>query len=243
MVAQLGDSEQAERLWTPVIELGPKAHIWVESFLHSFISKRSSALAFSRTFCEDLGVRLIEHILDSKCWRSGRHFHNEDVQDALLAFDWGSYAIEDQKFAPAMKTLQPILARWAERWLKNDKLLAGFSRFLRMPSARDLVVPGLKWIESSLDSATLSGFRDDTSHFVSGMVSLLCHVWYNYRIEIDENVDFRGTFQKLLSLFVAMRAPGILQLHDGGETRQVDCLRTCNTVYFNFWTRRKTAEY
>jgi hypothetical protein len=212
-IAQMSPDERPDRLWHPIVELGPSAHYWVDSFLSDWLIHGSSASPSPEAFASRW-AELIAYFLDSLRWQAGGHYRCTDAFAELLGFDIGRHAIEDAKFADAFRQLEPILARWAQTWLANGKMMAGFSRFLLLPSASGLLIPGLKWIAASLRTADPTYWRDDIYHYRSAIVEVLARVWSRHRIELVADLELRRAFEDTLNLSVRINSSGALQLQD-----------------------------
>ena len=179
LVAQLGPVEESGTLWKPVLDLGPEAHRWIESYLHSWFSHGSKAAPSVESFSSTWQSQ-IAHALASPRWQGGsaeaRHFSGELFTE-LMGLGWFTYEIiGDAQFRGTITSMSSLYREWALRCLRNTAAIMAFARFLRRPSAADLLTDGMAWILGAVGDYDERDW-DGAEREKGDLVDLVEHWW------------------------------------------------------------------
>ena len=212
LLPQLRADEHPDSFWAPILDLGSRAHYWVESFLGYWFLE-GQRLAGSATAFVRCWRPMIEHALSSPEWdrNSGRStFRVAEMWLELMGLS--SNGISGEEFAGPLGGLLPLYERWAHQWLALPRAATSFAAFLSQPAARRLLLPGIRWL-----SAGVSSFEEyDWHHFdgKSACVTALRTCWERHRNALQTDAELRNAFLRLLTLLVRRQEPAALELHD-----------------------------
>ena len=216
VVAELGPLEQSETLWKPILDLGPEAHRWIESYLHSWFSHGSKAAPSVESFSSTWQSQ-IAHALASPRWQgtSGEACRfSGDLFTELMGLGWFTYEIiGDAQFRDTITSMASLYRKWALRCLKNSDAIMTFARFLRRPSAADLLTDGMAWILGAVGDYD-EGDWDRAEREKDGLVDLVEHWWEAVgRGPSSAHVE-RTTALSLLKILADQQHPRALEIQD-----------------------------
>ncbi len=147
-VAQLGPGDESASLWKPILDLGPEGHPWIESYLRDWFSSGSKAAPSVESF----SISWREHInyaLGSPHWTGGngeRRHELTGLLTELMGLGLFSYKIiGDVSFRETIASMSLLYRDWSSRCLRRGEATIEFARFLRLPSAVDLLADGIAW--------------------------------------------------------------------------------------------------
>ncbi|OYV50661.1 MAG: hypothetical protein B7X10_01185, partial [Burkholderiales bacterium 21-58-4] len=147
-IAHARDDEEPESMWHLILSLGLHAHEWIERFFWEWftvgVHTSASPEAFARRWSE-----MIEFALASPSWdpAATKSRHLDDVVFELLGYHFGLTSIaNDNKYAPVLAKMIPVLDLAAQRWFEMPQVANGFARSLVEPAYDGLLCPGIRWL-------------------------------------------------------------------------------------------------
>lgn len=214
--AQLGPVEESGALWKPVLNLGPEAHGWVESYLHSWFSHGSKAAPSVEAFSSTWQIQ-IAHALASPRWQGrssdARHFSGELFTE-LMGLGWFSYQIiGDAKFRGTIASMSSLYREWALHCLRNSDAIRSFARFLRCPSATDLLTDGMVWILGAVGDYDVTDW-DRAEREKDDLVDLVEHWWKSVGRDRSSADAGRTAALGLLKILADQQHPRALEIQD-----------------------------
>jgi hypothetical protein len=209
-IVRLGDDESPEGLWRPILELGPKAHRWVESFLSAWMIHGVQAAptpeAFVRRWRE-----MLSFALSHPSWQS--HWRLDELVTELLGANYGRTSIgDDERFAPYLEGMLPLFGAAARRWFSRVEVAQHFAAFLAHPAAKSLLAPGLQWLWNVAHEFDDRNWRWD--RLEHDLVEALRAGWHGQSEQIMRNSDLRTAFLGLLNLLASRQNHDAIDLRD-----------------------------
>ena len=216
LVPQMTPEEEPERLWQPIVELGPTAHYWVKDFLCDWTCYGPDAAESPAEFVRHWRV-MIEHCLSSPTWdakgRAG--FHLDEMYIDLMGLGLGSERVGREEFAEPIGSMLDLYERWASDWLKRWHILRYLPAFLAKSGARDLVCPAIHWIGSAVeeyDDYDWRGLRQGELEFL--ITGALRTCWLQHRKSVRDDGTLREAFLRLLTILTNRLCPSAMELRD-----------------------------
>lgn len=109
--------EGPERLWPPILSLGPSARCWVSDLLGAWLihdpKAAVSPIAFTKRWRE-----MIRNALDSPAWNAlgdRSAFRRADLMIELMGLSWQGGSIGESDYTIAIESLKPEFSKFAER--------------------------------------------------------------------------------------------------------------------------------
>ncbi|MCC6961590.1 MAG: hypothetical protein IT301_17210 [Dehalococcoidia bacterium] len=205
-ILEMTPAEDSSRLWQPLIEIGPFAHYWTETFLQAWlraglIGARPDA-EFATTWRD-----LIESAYGQKSWKRGAtaRFRAGDLWGALLGLD--GLAVWNDSHRELVMEFRATYARWAAEWLERSARNVGLlARFCTKPPGSELLPEGLIWIAEAIskDPRPLAEEGDE-------LAGLLLAIWQS-----DPSLSNLGealaAFQQVLTGLVSQQHQVAMEL-------------------------------
>jgi hypothetical protein len=212
-VAQLESDESARELWSPILELGPSAHYWVESFLGDWtVSALSKATSSARYF--DRWRQMIDHALESPVWmpeKSGS-FHQSGLWEHLLGMQLGAQIVAADGNQAEFARMKNEYAVWADTFLLDSHSLRAFLNLLRQPGARPLLCPAVvKLLRVAKMISPYDWARDPLADDLARVMSLAWK-WSSDTITADHNL--MADFMELLNIIVSRQSRVAMTLRE-----------------------------
>jgi hypothetical protein len=216
LVAQLGPVEESGMLWKHVLDLGPEAHQWIESYLHSWFLHGSKAAPSVESFSSTWQIQ-IAHALASPRWQDrpdGARYSSGNLFTELLGLDWLTYeVIGGAEFRDTITSMSPLYRDWASRCLRSSDDMTTFARFLRRPSAANLLTDGMSWILEALSDYD-EGDWDRANHDKTALLDLVEH-WWEAALKDPSLADAgRTAALGLLKILADQQHPRALEIQD-----------------------------
>lgn len=178
-VAKLGPGDESASLWKPILALGPEGHSWIESYLQDWFSSGSGAAPSVESF----SISWRDHInfaLSSPRWTGsdGEHLHeSRGLLTELMGLGAFSYkVIGDVRFRATIASMSSLYGDWSSRCLKGGDAIITFPRFLRLPSAVDLIESGIGWIYDAVRDYDDADWEQSTREKAE-LIDLIEHWW------------------------------------------------------------------
>ncbi|MBE7518481.1 MAG: hypothetical protein HS107_04465 [Thermoflexaceae bacterium] len=171
-ILEMRPSEAPARLWQPLIEIGPIAHYWTETFLRAWIH---AGLIDARPD-SDFEVEwraIIDFASQAPSWKRGNvaRFRAGGLWNSLLGLD--GMAPWSESHRRLVREFRATYAEWASQWLDHSAGNVGLlARFCSTTPGRELLPDGLIWIGNSIstDSRPLNEEGDE-------LAGLLLAIW------------------------------------------------------------------
>ncbi len=212
-IPQMIEAEQPEKLWKPILELGPRAHYWVSDFLSSWIFQAVSP-APDEPSVRAQWKQIIRHGLDSASWDptapSGHHV--EEMFWELLGLRLAISRISSAEFSGVVGELAALYQEWAGRWLRSGRSAEQFAYLVSKPGGSGLLPGAIVWLEEAVKS--YSSHQWHGRELDSSLVAALRACWHQCRQEIDTKTKVREAFNGLLSILVARGNHEALEFRD-----------------------------
>jgi hypothetical protein len=213
-VVQMAGTEDPARLWQPILELGPAAHYWVESFLGAWTV---SALGVSPSPSEFFArwKEMIEFATHSPVWmpdRTRQHLRLRRLWERLLGMHLGAGVTGADGHQQYFADMVPLYRIWAERYLNDDRSLDAYSYFLTQDGARLLLCPSIPWLLRAAES--IRPYEWSRNHLADTVAGALRAAWTWHSDSIAANGDLLVKFSALLNLLVTHQSPVAMDLRD-----------------------------
>jgi len=216
LMAQMEAGEKPKRFWEPILDLGPPAHYWVETFLQNWTISGPDAAESPAAFVERWRP-MIKHCLASPAWSpEGRAaFRLNKMYIELMGLGLGSERIGRDEFADPMRSVIDLYERWAAAWLKDGYAMRHFTAFLTKPGAKPLVCPAVHWIRDAVVQYTDYNWRGFRSGEVeSSIAEALWICWSQHRDAVQNDSALRNAFLELLKILASRLCRSAMELRD-----------------------------
>jgi len=213
-IPKLTPEENAESLWRPILELGPAAHYWVESFLDDWFIHGERASPAPDLFVSHWHA-MIRHALQTPTWTRDswqRRWHLEDMFIHLMGLSWAAKAVTEAKYAAEIESMLPAYETWADRWLQHSRSAASFAAFLARPAGRRLISAGIRWLQSAAAGFDDRDWRWD--NLEGNLVEALHACWSQQGRLLGNDRDLKDAFFGLLGLLTRRQTPSAMELRD-----------------------------
>jgi len=212
LITQLRPEEQPEHFWQPILELGTRAHYWVESFMTDwFINGLGSGPAPNGFI--NKWQSMVDFAFSSPEWKfeeSRNPFDLERIWCHMMGFDslYSSLWTAEQK--DTVRRMYDAYRRWAKQHLTRPRCAVKFISFLATEAGEPVLFDGLVWVE---EAAVQVGAEFWTERDIEGkLADLLDMVWHRHRSELGRHQSFRGAFINLLGMLAERQNPLALEL-------------------------------
>ena len=216
LVAQLGPIEESATLWKPILDLGPEAHPWVESYLHSWFLHGLKAAPSVESFSSTWQIQ-IAHTLASPCWQGtadGAQFPPRNRLTELMGLARFTYdVIGSAEFRGTITSMSSLYREWALYCLTNRDAVMVFARFLRCASAADLLTDGMDWILMAV-SGYDEGHWDNADSEKNVLIDLVEHWWSVVGRDPSSANAGRTAALGLLKILADQQHPRALEIQD-----------------------------
>ena len=212
--AQLESSEAVRSLWQPIIDLGPAAHYWVETFLSSWtvsaIHEASSSDLFFERWRE-----MIQYAIDSDAWNPTRSnaFHLADLWQHLLGMDLGASSVAADGNQSHYSKMIPFFDTWATHgYLNQTHRLRPFLNLLTQDGARPLLCPAIPWLlHASQNFDQHDWSRDQIADSIARVLGVTW-TWCAESVSVDKKL--MADFVELLNILVTQQSRSAMALRD-----------------------------
>jgi hypothetical protein len=208
----MSDEEEPERLWRPILDLGPHAHNWVKRFLTEWFTRgyraRTSLDAFVRRWRQ-----MVEHALVSPKWdpRVFWHFRTDDIVSELLGLSFAWSPFRDATFEPCVPGLVDLYEKACAKWFHMPDVLNGFVHAMQKPAAASLTLKAIPWIVSG--TADFNDYK--WGHGLEdGLIGFLNTCWKIGAKDITADPQLQSQFFLLVNAMVARQNHAAAALRD-----------------------------
>jgi hypothetical protein len=195
LLPQLQETETPAEFWKPVINLGPRAHYWVNSFLGSWFLYGLKSAPVSDDFVR-IWMAMLDFTFSAPRWNHSRarayRYRLDELWNKIMGF--GHAWAPEHKFI--ISKMQSYYGRWATAHMGRSPCAAAFVRFIRDSAAEPLLQDGLVWVANAARTSQRHfwdehGLQDD-------LASLLETVWRSHRSKLLVRGQFVEAFKELL---------------------------------------------
>jgi hypothetical protein len=197
-VQYMDAEERPEEMWLPILNLPRQAHRWPEDFLQAFhlhgLHCDPTPPAYAPTV-----RRMVEYILDRDADRnaeSGWPYY-EEIWEAVLGIDGFTRPYWEARHRALVENMRDLFERWATRTPTYGRHLASFACWLEGPAAEPIRLPGLLWLNRSLNGDEVQGgFNLESTK--DAVASLLNVVWQHDQERLRRETGSFAAFHSLL---------------------------------------------
>ena len=205
--------ERPQDIWSSILERGATAHQWVERFFWYWFTNGLAASHSSAEFVR-IWKTMISYALESPLWdpkNTARHELDGLVVE-LLCFDpsWNGL-IQDEANADAIGALEDIFAKAFEHWVKMPKVINGFSAFAILPGAKNLLLPGIRWISTAANSFDTYDWKYGLEENVTEFLRV---AWQRESRRISSDPAIREPFLSVLAILASRGGHAAMALRD-----------------------------
>ena len=212
-IPRLTPAENPDSLWNPILDLGPRAHDWVEHFFWNWFTDGLQASGSPSNFVR-VWRWMIMYAIASPVWdRSAPGSYQLDAMVIeLLGLNarWGALAA-DEKFTPALATMIDVFGQSAARWFRMPRVVRNFLYFVVQPAATQLLLPALSWLSKAVASFNNYDWRDGIEE---RLVEYLHVCWQRDRESILANPVLKQSYFALLASVVSRGGHAAIALRD-----------------------------
>jgi hypothetical protein len=218
---EMEEGDEPADLWRPLLEQGPPAQHWLDSFLSEFIWASMTEAADPAAFVRQWRS-IIEWALSSDKWEhssSRARWQVDDLWWDLLGFGnlYGIWAHHGE-YASLVGQVGGLYARWATLHLACRRSRERVVGFLRQPIAQELLPGALLWLAQQGGSETPS---DSQGEYENDLAALLASCWSRHEQTIRKSQELtqamHGLLRGLHQNSVAMQV--LDQMASGGDGR------------------------
>jgi hypothetical protein len=198
---------QAALLWRPVLDLGPAAHYWVESFLDSWMLVGLSGSPTERFVMH--WKAMLKHVHENELWDSKRSYGTAELHARLMGIGGIATSSWTADTTAVAAQMADEFEHWASQHLHGDWVARDLARFLSKPGADPLLARGLAHLNIVDESITWHGSEGS---YYDALASLLVVVFQRHR-EITRTGDPAGVaYRSLLVRLAGRQNPVAMEL-------------------------------
>ncbi len=206
-ILEMRPSEEPSRLWQPLIEVGPVAHYWAETFLQAWIRAGLTEARPDSGF-EGEWKAIIDFASQARSWKRGNvaRFRAGGLWNSLLGLD--GVAPWNASHGRLVRDSRARYADWAHEWLDHSAGNVGLlARFCSTTPGSELLPDGLIWIGNSIstDSRPLTEEGDE-------LAGLLLAIWQTDASLSQLDAIAAGAFRRILLGLVAQQHEVAMEL-------------------------------
>lgn len=212
-IAQLESDDDAQRLWRPIMELGPAAHYWVESFLGAWTTSAfTEATTTQRYFAR--WRELIRFATKSPRWTPvGNSSHRlPDLWQTLMGMGLGASIVGADGSQPEFAQMKDLYILWAGRFLHGADSLRSYAHLLRQPGTRPLLSPAVHQLLRAAKELRASEWKRQPVAEDLAAVMSIAWTWNSSTIGSDEKS--LKDFMELLNILIAQQSRRAMALRD-----------------------------
>ena len=214
LIPQLRREEHPEELWAPLLDLGPAAHYWVESFLSRWFTDGYNAAKSPSVFVP-LWREMLGHCLTSRSWdpeRCKAGYRLDGMVAHLLGLDLGAETIGKEEFADYVIEMEADWQTWTAKWLRCNRIVERFSYFLTKPGAGRLLPKAIRWLYEASIFATDGWWTWADNRTEANVVAALHLCWTKHRHAVESESGLQAAFRGLLATLASRQNADALHL-------------------------------
>jgi hypothetical protein len=200
-------SEEPSRLWQPLIEIGPIAHYWTETFLQAWIHAGLIDARPDSEF-EVEWKAIIDFASHAPSWKRGNvaRFRAGRLWNSLLGLD--GMAPWNESHRRIVREFQATYAEWASQWLERSAGNVGLlARFCTTAPGSELLPDGLIWIGSSISTDSRPWHEEGDE-----LAGLLLAIWQTDASLSRLDASAADAFRRILLGLVAQQHEVAMEL-------------------------------
>lgn len=212
-IVGMNNAHSTEKLWKPIMNLGPSDRYFIESFLSWFF-----LFGFERDHNENFMAvwkLLLNDFINSDCWylnRSSGQWHEiYEVWASLLGIYprvTFSYA---ERHQDAINEMKDCYFQWAKDRLSSDAYSTMyFSELLKNPVARLIRLDAITWIRDAANKGNKWWWKEEG--LIGSLAELLSVAWEQHKAEYAKDREAHSSFRELLQLLVNKQHPVAIDL-------------------------------
>ena len=204
-------TENPDRLWQTILDLGAPAHEWVERFFWYWFTDGARAASSPADFVR-LWRPMILHAAASPRWDRAAFdsYRIDGMVIELLGLD-GRWFGQNADYASPVATLADTFRRAAELWFGMPRILRSFLSFIVQPVGLQLILPAIGWLVAPVQSLSRYDWRDGIEE---GLVLFLHTAWQRERARIMADEMLQRAFFDLLTTVVSRGSHPAIALRD-----------------------------
>ncbi|WP_302116980.1 hypothetical protein [Allorhodopirellula heiligendammensis] len=215
-IVHLDSTEQAKRLWLPLLSLGLDRLHWVEGFLSSWFIYGSRDPHDVRRFCEHW-KEMIQFAWNQQNWLESPVRHNETNETLFIRLmghlSFGESAVVDERLRSVVGSMQTEYEQWADRFLPHPEVVRAYAGLLAGDAFVDLRRKGIAQIAAATEDFNDWHWR---SHYylTSALLKLLEVYWRENQGSVIRDSSLRDDFTKVLKTMTDRQIPRALEMQD-----------------------------
>jgi len=213
LILEMESAEAPERVWQTIIDLGPPAHRWVETFLSSWVTCGMRSPSSADRFVAEW-KRIFDYASESQIWcdRQRAWPNWKDFWLHLLGIDHFLIQLWGDEQAPIVEQMSDRFAKWIPQHLDDRWIARAFLRWLQYSVAKSLRLPAVSWLVTvARDADEYWWDRDELTGLVADIMD---KCWRDSRAEILGDSDLLAHFRELVAILVLRQDDLAMDLQD-----------------------------
>ena len=216
VIPKLKQSENAPKLWEPILSFGLDRVNWVDSFISAWFVHGLKVPGREEMFFDEW-KKMIDFAWSCENWRHSKvrsHHSDDELFRHLMGFSSFGYGyFEDVKFRPFIKGMKPEFDKWTDEYLPHPEASSYFAKFLTYPSAEDHLRDGIKTLAQAASDFKESHWQD-YYYLERSLLDLLEYDWKENSRLIKNDARIRQDFTTILKTMLDRQIPRAMELQD-----------------------------
>ncbi len=211
-IVNMSDAEKPERLWQPILDLGPHAHHWVARFFTELFTRGYRAQQDLSLFARRWR-QIIEYGLASPKWDSKVSWHHriDDVVREMLGLNYTWSPFKDSSFEPYVAAMADLFEKASSKWFYLEDVLNAFVHTIQQPAAASLAIKSIPWVAAVVAELHEYSWRHGLEE---GIISYLGTCWKLGAKQITTDAKLNTEFFQMLNVVVARQSHPAIALRD-----------------------------
>lgn len=213
-------SEDAKKLWQPLMAYGNLNHKWLEEFTLQLVYANMATEQPER-----LGLHwnaMIDFAFTQTTWGSDRRFHNgASLWESLLGISKIGLEIWKLGYVPLITTIRQQLLKWFNKQMFDSEEIEKLCQLMKSPCVDLFLKPGVLLVnlhlkfQISLDETEVpKGLVRVPFKYNENVASTCSHLWEHKRDELVGDKDMFAAFKEIVIYLVARQNATGLELQD-----------------------------
>lgn len=200
-IPHMRTDEDPRSFWQPILDLGTRAHHWVEDFFWDWFTDGLQAAGSPEAFT-GIWEEMIRYVLRSKSWdpELARFRDLDDMVCGLLGFHRTLFAA-DERYTVAIWRMTSVFADASRRWFRLPRVAHGFAQFVVRPAAAQLLFPGVVWLLQAVQQYDEHDWEE--RELAEDLVEVLRACWDRDGQRVSGDPQVRDAFLGLLTKLVS----------------------------------------